>query len=337
MFHYALKPGGFLLLGSAESLGEFDSFFDVVDHKARLFQRRADGTIPQRMLDFAAPLLAPLETRRIPHRHAKAPGIGEIVEKMLVQRFVPACVVIDEHNTILYFHGKMSRYLAPANGEASLDLLRMVHTDLRLPLGVAVRKAMMQEQQVVQENIHLETEDGFQLINLSVQPMMDTPLEANLFLVIFDDVTRHFEQAEAVDVANGTHDMTEPHEQRILELEQELQSTRQYLQTTIEQLETTNEELRSTNEELQSANEELQSTNEELETAKEELQSVNEELVTVNTELQSKIEQLTVANNDLNNLLANIQIGIVFMDLNLHIQRFNPSMRQLINLIETDV
>jgi two-component system CheB/CheR fusion protein len=167
--------------------------------------------------------------------------------------------------------------------------------------------------------------------------MVDTPLEANLFLVIFDDVTRHFEQAEAADVANGTHAMTEPHEQRILELEQELQSTRQYLQTTIEQLETTNEELRSTNEELQSANEELQSTNEELETAKEELQSVNEELVTVNTELQSKIEQLTVANNDLNNLLANIQIGIVFMDLNLHIQRFNPSIRQLINLIDTDV
>jgi two-component system CheB/CheR fusion protein len=131
--------------------------------------------------------------------------------------------------------------------------------------------------------------------------------------------------------------MTDSQHKRIVELEQELQSTRQYLQTIIEELETTNEELRSTNEELQSANEELQSTNEELETAKEELQSVNEELVTVNAELQSKIDELTIANNDLNNLLANIQIGILFLDLNLHIQRFNPFIRQLIKLIETDV
>lgn len=334
MFHYALKPGGFLLLGSAESLGEFDRFFDAVDQKARLFRRKSDGVIPHRTLDFAAPLSTPPETRRIPHRREKEPDIGELVEKALIQRFVPACVVIDEHNTILYFHGQMSRYLAPANGEASLDLLRMAHTGLRLPLGIAVRKAITQKQQVVQENVHLKTEDGLRVVNLSIQPMANTSLESELFLVIFEDVSP---PSEPVETANGTIDMTDSPDQRILELEQELQSTRQYLQTTIEQLETTNEELRSTNEELQSANEELQSTNEELETAKEELQSVNEELVTVNTELQSKIEQLMVANNDLNNLLANIQVGIVFMDLDLHIQRFNPSMRQLINLIETDV
>jgi two-component system CheB/CheR fusion protein len=109
------------------------------------------------------------------------------------------------------------------------------------------------------------------------------------------------------------------------------------LQTTIEEVETTNEELKSTNEELQSANEELQSTNEEMETAKEELQSVNEELVTVNSELQSKIDELVRANNDLNNLLANVEVGIVFLNEQLNIQRFNSSATRLINLIRTDV
>ncbi len=334
MFHYALKPGGFLLLGNSETLGEFDHFFDAVDHKARLFRRRGDELIPQRALEFAAPLSATQETRVLPRRHEKEPDLGELVEKVLLQRFVPSCMVIDEQSNILYFHGKTSQYLEPVSGTASLNLLRMARASLRIPLGVAVRKAIMQQQPIIHENIHMETEDGVQIITVSVQPLADAPLKPDLFLVIFEVVAPSSEQVEAV---NGALDMTNSRDQRMIELEQELQSTRQYLQTTIEELETTNEELRSTNEELQSANEELQSTNEEVETSKEELQSVNEELVTVNTELQSKIDELTVANNDLNNLLANIQIGIVFMDLNLHVQRFNPSMRQLINLIETDV
>jgi two-component system, chemotaxis family, CheB/CheR fusion protein len=334
MFHYALKPGGFLLLGTAETLGEFDSFFDAVDQKARLFRRRRDEAIPQRTLDFAVPPFVTQAIQALPRRHEKEPDIGEFVEKALLQRFVPSCVVIDEQSNILYFHGKTSQYLEPTSGEASLNLLRMMRDSLRIPLGSAVHKAIRRRQLVVQENVRLENEDGFQMIKVSVQPMADLPAKSNLFLVIFEVTSPSSKKAEAV---NGSIDMTDTRDQRIMELELELHSTRQYLQTTIEELETANEELRSSNEELQSANEELQSTNEELETAKEELQSVNEELVTVNTELQSKIDELTVANNDLNNLLANIQIGIVFMDLNLHIQRFNPSMRQLINLIETDV
>lgn len=333
-FHYALKPNGFLLLGTAETLGEFDNFFDAVDHNTRLFRRQGNETIPHRTLDFTMPLSVPHEIRVLPHQREKELDINEFIEKYLLQRFAPSCVVIDEQSNILYFHGKTSQYLEPVSGAASLNLLRMIRDSLRIPLGTAVRKAIMRRQPVAYENVRLETEDGFQMIRLLVQPMADTPSKSNLFLVIFEVVSSY---AETVEAVHGTGDMTDLHDQRIVELEQELQSTRQYLQTTIEELETANEELRSTNEELQSANEELQSTNEELETAKEELQSVNEELVTVNTELQSKIEQLTVANNDLNNLLANIQVGIVFMDLNLHIQRFNPSMRQLINLIETDV
>jgi two-component system CheB/CheR fusion protein len=126
-------------------------------------------------------------------------------------------------------------------------------------------------------------------------------------------------------------------EQRIADLAQELRTKEEYLQTTIEELETTNEELKSSNEELQSSNEELQSSNEELETSKEELQSLNEELVTVNTELQKKIDELSQANNDMNNLLAGTGIGTIFVDHQLHIQRFTPAATQIISLIQTDI
>ena len=124
---------------------------------------------------------------------------------------------------------------------------------------------------------------------------------------------------------------------RIKELEHEVASTKEYLRTTIEELETSNEELKSTNEELQSANEELQSTNEELETSKEEQQSINEELITVNSEIQQKIDALSKANDDMNNLLAATQIGTVFLDTNLNIQRFTPQAKKIINLIDGDV
>jgi two-component system CheB/CheR fusion protein len=126
-------------------------------------------------------------------------------------------------------------------------------------------------------------------------------------------------------------------DQRVLELEHELNSTRESLQTTIEELETSNEELKSTNEELQSTNEELQSTNEELETSKEEMQSVNEELVTVNSELQIKLDELSQANNDMTNLLASAEVGTIFLDNNLTIKRFTPSISRVINLIPSDV
>ena len=153
-------------------------------------------------------------------------------------------------------------------------------------------------------------------------------------MVVFDEVKleEHL-QVDALVLGSGK----EAGSAQIKQLEHELASTREYLQTTTEELETTNEELKSTNEELQSSNEELQSTNEELETAKEEQQSVNEELITVNSELQQKIDALSRANDDMKNLLASIQIGTIFLDTDLNIQRFTPAVTKIVNLIDTDV
>jgi len=127
------------------------------------------------MPHFAAPLSVTQAIQALPPQHEKDPDIGEFVEKALLQQFVPSCVVIDEQSNILYFHGKTGQYLEPASGEASWNLLRMMRDSLRIPLGAAVHKAIKQRQLVVHENVRLETEDGFQMIKVSVQPMADLP------------------------------------------------------------------------------------------------------------------------------------------------------------------
>jgi two-component system CheB/CheR fusion protein len=120
-------------------------------------------------------------------------------------------------------------------------------------------------------------------------------------------------------------------------LQQELNAGREYLQSIIQDLEAANEELQSANEEILSSNEELQSTNEELDTAREELQSTTEELNTLNEELQGRNEELSRANSDLINLLANVQIAIVMVSLDLRIRRFTPTAEKILNLIPSDV
>ena len=332
-FHYGLVRGGFLFLGTSETLGEFDTYFHVIDRKTKLFQRTTSISVPQSALVFMPPLLMDEEVYMSTAKPEKALNIRELTEKMLLQEFTPPCVIVNEQSEILFFHGKTADFLDPTSGEASFNILRMVREDLRLPISTALRKASAQTHPIVHEHVRLQIGQTARTMRLVVKPIDRLLSSQPLYMVIFEDMPA-LDQVEAVDQAS---DVTGERDQRLQAVERELQSTREYLQTTIEELETTNEEFKSTNEELQSANEELQSTNEEMETAKEELQSVNEELVTVNSELQSKIDELVHANNDLNNLLATVEVGIVFLDDQLNIQRFNSSATQLINLILTDI
>ena len=185
-----------------------------------------------------------------------------------------------------------------------------------------MRKALTQQTPVRYDGLQVKSNGDTSVVNLIVQPVTKPEAARGLLMVIFEDVTPAGRPAVEAAV-----EPLSDQEQRLLTLERELRTKKEYLQTIIEELETTNEELKSTNEELQSSNEELQSTNEELETSKEELQSVNEELVTVNTELQKKIEELSRANNDMNNLMASTNIGTLFLDHQLRIQRFTPGDR----------
>ena len=339
LFHYALNPNAFLFLGSSESVGEFNDLFSVLDRKWRLYSRKDTALGRTGALHLNRPTAT---DRRIAGTakgyagSAESPIHREVVEQLIMDRYGPAGVLISEKGEPLYIHGRTGKYLEPASGDfaAKSNILDMARPGLKIELARCIRKAVTKNMEIRLDRLRLKTNGGESLINLVVKPIVDQASRKGQLLVLFEDVPPE-ETPETESEPTGSTE-AEGHP-RIRQLEHELLSTREYLQSTIEELETSNEELQSTNEELQSSNEELQSTNEELETSKEELQSVNEELNTVNSELQQNIEELTRTSNDLNNLLASTDIGTIFLDTSLNVQRFTPTMTNFINLIQTDV
>jgi len=335
LFHYVLSQDGYLFLGNSETIGEFLDLYGVVDKKWKIYQRK--GAVTPRTLigPFASPLEAEAQAGR-PGPAGELARLGstrDLAERALLEAYVPASVLINAGLDVLYIHGRTGKYLEPAPGEASLNLLRMAREGLRLELAAAVRKAFTQQTPVRYDGLQVKANGDTAVVNLVVRPVTKPEAARGLLLVVFEDVPREPYPAEEGAEPSGEGSQ----EQRTVTLERELRAKEEYLQAMIEEMETANEEIKSTNEELQSSNEELQSTNEELETSKEELQSINEELVTVNTELQGKIEELSRANNDMNNLLAGTGIGTIFVDHQLRIQRFTPAATRIINLIQTDV
>lgn len=336
MFHYALNQDKFLMLGNSETVGEFTNLFAVLDRKWKVFQRK--GAVPLRrpLVGFSAP--SAMEGVVFARNLRKGQGedavsVRDFTERYLLENQTPTTILINEKCDILYIHGRTGKFLEPAAGEASFNVLKMARKGLRMELTTAVRKVISQRQMVQYKELPVRTNGDTQPINLTVQPVLAPPSMKGLMLVILEELLPLKDE----DVENSSDNPETDKDRQISRLERELQAKEEYLQTTIEELETSNEELKSTNEELQSSNEELQSTNEEMETSKEELQSVNEELVTVNAELQQKLEELSRANNDMNNLMASTQIGTIFLDFELRVQRFTPSVTNIINLIQTDI
>lgn len=337
LFHYSLRPGGFLFLGTAETVGEFSDLFSTVDRKWKLFRCRETELSAEEVIDLHS--LRHHETKG-PRPESRFPGapVGinyrEAVEKLMLESYSPSGVVINEHSEILYVHGKTGKYLEPAPGSITMNVVSMAREGLRLELASAIRKATGMRQEIRRDRLTVKTDGGEQLVNLVVRPLSEPPAMGGMLLAIFEDASEEPPAISSYHREASPEDSVHP---RVQELEQELKANKEYLQSTIEELETSNEELKSTNEELQSSNEELQSSNEELETSKEELQSVNEELATVNTELQQKIEDLSKANSDMSNLLASTQVATMFLDTGLLIRRFTPKMTDLIPLIQSDV
>ena len=343
LFHYALIPGGMLFLGTSETVGEFVDLFDSVDRKSKLYIRKEEVSGAHRTA------FLPIQPEDGPvSRTTKTPGesklqVRELTERTLLQQFAPPSVVVNERGDIFYLHGRTGKYLEPTPGEAGMNILKMARQGLGRELTTALHKAVALKGPVRHPGLRVKTNGDFTLVDLTVQPVQmgsDVDAPAKLFLVIFEDAPqvelgRAAMGATAAD-GDGSESVTNV-DGRIEALKHELRAKEEYLQTANEEMATSNEELKSSNEEMQSVNEELQSTNEELETSKEELQSVNEELATVNAELQNKVADLSRSNNDMNNLLAGTGIGTIFVDHQLRIQRFTPSVTQVINLILTDV
>ncbi len=343
LFDYALRPGGYLFLGTSETIGDFGNLFSTVDRKAKAYQDRDDGHA--RLGGggrFLPPMLPAGVSHRPPRRTARNPhdGLRELTESALLQHKALAGALVNERGDILYLHGRTGQYLELASGEVETNILKMAREGLKRPLGVALRRSVARKQRVFQPGLSVKTNGDFTLIDLTVQPVTSgrgDGAESVVFLVVLEAAgTPTSDPALPREAVDG-EDMSQPVDARIEALKRELRVKEESLQISNEELETSNEELKSSNEEMQSVNEELQSTNEEMETSKEELQSVNEELSTVNVELQSRVADLSQANNDMNNLLAGTGVGTIFVGHALQIKRFTPSVTQLINLIPSDV
>ena len=347
LFHYALNPGGMLVLGSSESVGDFVNLFAPIERKSRIFQRKAHDFGPHRLG------IPGLFERPPGNEIARRVGSGtlgdnklplhQIAERALLEHYSPVGALVNERGDILYLLGRTGRYLEPTPGEASLNIFRMAREGLRGDLTIALHRAVSLGILTRHPGLRVKNDGDFTTVNLIVFPVPTDPEGAiphGLFLVILEEELAADPKQSveaALDTAEGAAALATDLDAYIVKLKQELRAKEEYLQTANEELETSNEELRSAHEEMQSVNEEMQSTNEELETSREELQSVNEELATVNNELQAKVVDLSRSNNDMKNLLSGTGIGTIFVDHLLRILRFTPTVSALINLIESDV
>ena len=297
LFHYALRPGGYLLLGLSENVSQHTELFLPVDKKNRVFRRRDLVVRPSLALQQFLPY---------GRREKTASGASESqllqrsdrmrnVANTIVERFAPSYVIVDEAGDVLHFSPETGKYLQAAAGPPTRDIIALARPGLRADLRAALDRAKQSGHRVTRDRVVVQTDGDVQIIDLTVEPIAEGNEIA--YGVVFADrgVVRTADGNAGEAVAAGE-------DASVQQIERELRETKERLQSTIEELKTANEEFRSSNEELMSVNEELQSSNEELESSKEELQSVNEELVTVNIELHNKLDELDRANSDLNNL-----------------------------------
>ncbi len=331
LFHFALKPSGFLFLGTSENISRHQNLFASVDRGFRIFQKIETGTRPLPDFPFTTvdrrPATVPATQ---PRPRLLAEGLARHAER-LAERYAPAYVIVNENFDVLNFSSRAGRFIHPVGGAASLNLLNLIHADLRLDLRGALDRAMRENSAVQAGGLQMSENGDRVVVDLIVEPIQGNHHASKTFVVLFRD------NIILPDMGETSPDAASLRDERVRRLELELRVSRERLQATIEELESTNEELKSSNEEYQSLNEELQSANEELETSKEELQSINEELTTVNGELAHRVQELGRVNSDVKNLLESTQIATIFLDNELRVMNFTPALAEIFHLVETDI
>ncbi|MCF8227970.1 MAG: PAS domain-containing protein [Bacteroidales bacterium] len=332
LFYYSLNPEGILLLGSSETLGVQGQLFTPLNSSLKIF-KRADSNPNPEQLDFPSSFsrskLA-VSQNKAPDKPIK--NIQALVDQLLLNKFSPAGVLVNENGDILYISGRTGKYLEPAVGKANMNIFAMLRPGFQNDFAIAFRKVLMKKESVVLNHVKIGTNGGSLTLNVDLLWIDKPEPLVGKVLIIFSDVPKN--AAIEIKGKKGGKNKTSVRE---AELEEELQHTREQVQNITEEMQTSQEELKSANEELQSTNEELQSTNEELTTSKEEMQSLNEELQTVNAELQSKVDEYSRINNDMKNLLNSTDIATLFLDKELNIRRYTNQATKIFKLIKSDI
>ncbi|MGB7790914.1 MAG: chemotaxis protein CheB [Terrimicrobiaceae bacterium] len=330
MLHYALNPGGYLVLGLSEGPNSFDDLFEAVDSKRKIFakkSRQRQASIVQRSVRSAAPKQRGDAAAAPP---TNPPDVRKAGDRVLLRRLSPCGVIIDSSLRVLEFRGRTSPYLEQPTGAASLDFLRMIREDLHSDVRIALQEAMKSDVPVERRSADFGDAGRSGRVTIEVIPFRAPPSQEWFFHVLFR--AGNGAEAEAAARPPLQDSEAEAAEERVTALREQLVSMREAFQAMLEDKEATNEEMQVVNEEMQSANEELQSTNEELETAKEELQSANEELTTLNDELGLRNTELTRLLNDLNNLSSGVDLPVIMLDKNLCVRRFSSQAAEMFKL-----
>ncbi len=327
LFHFALREGGVLMLGSSETVGRLDDRFEPISKAQRIY--RQIGRSRPGEVDFpigpggAARTLWPGRTSAA---SAQAISARDLTQRVLLETYAPASVLINRKHECLYYSGPADRYLRVASGAPSRDLLAMARAGLRNRLRTAIQQASREHALAIATGAQASFGGGAVAVRIEVHPVQSDSEEL-LLVSFFDEPER--EPGRAVESPNDLS--------RTAELERELDSTRKELQSAIHELEIANEEHKAINQEAMSANEEFQSTNEELMTSREELQSLNEELTALNSQLQETLERQRSTSNDLQNVLDSSGVATLFLDSDLNIRFFTPAAKSLIRVIATDI
>ena len=325
LFHYSLNPGGYLFLGSAESIGGSNDLFIPLDGKSRIY-RRSESAQWTKRIEFPQ--------RFVPSHVIEAESstaisstanLQTLADQVIIKYYSPPAVLVNDSGDILYVNGRTGKYLEPPAGKANWNIYAMTREGLRYELASAFQKAICHKQAVTLKNMKVANNGGTQTVNVAIQPLAEPETLQGLLLIAFHDVAM-----PPLSKSLSAVEKYSAHNRRVRELEGELEQARQETQTTREEMQTSQEELKSTNEELQS-------TNEELTTSKEEMQSMNEELQTLNQELQAKVDELSQASNDMKNLLDSTDIATLFLNGNLNVRRYTPQATRIFKLIPSDV
>jgi two-component system CheB/CheR fusion protein len=315
-FHYALNPGGYLILGPAESVDFYDKLFEPLDRKNRIYAKR----------NVPTPRLADLVSYR--GYESPATGVGstssdrtdlnaqlmEIADRIMLSAYAPAAVVIDHALHIEQFRGRTDDYLEQTPGPATRNLLQLVRPSMVADLRAAIDRATKTGKPARKERALVKFDRKTREVNIEVVPFTLAASGESRLLIIFDETTKGARPGRLLEVLGKTIRQREMSDMR-----RELSASQ------------------STGEELLSRNEELQLINEELETAKEELQSTNEELTTLNDELSNRNLEMMGLTSDLDNLLTSVQIPIVMVDRTLMVRRATPAARNTFNILPTDI
>ena len=327
LFHYGLRPGGFLLLGTSETI-ESSELFHTEDKKNCLFRKR---NVPAPELRL--PVFPITQTRRLSPMRTERVEEGTVhygeLHQQIVERYAPPSLLVNPDFRVVHLSEHVGRYLTHPGGEMTNNIFKLVRPDFHIELRATLQLAQEEQHIAYSKPIPVVIDQEERRIILSVYPANES-MQEGFFVVAFQEQPLSEFQKAINSKGEDAEDST------VRELGKELNITRQRLQTIIEEYETSQEEMKASNEEMQSTNEELRSTMEELETGKEELQSVNEELATLNQENRHKVEELSQLSGDLQNLLAATSIATLFLDRQFRIMRFTPQVSELFNVRSSD-